>query len=128
MNTNFYDNHEKQDKNIIPEVDYRIEDAEQPKNGGKKPKKDFYKTMAKGAAYAAIFGLVAGASFTGFEYISSAFPSQKTTQASKEQETQTLSLTDDSDQKNTIKAVNTAANTDVSEIAEQVMPSIVAID
>ena len=74
MNTNFYDNNEKQEKNVIPEVNYRIEDAEPPKNNGKKPKKDFYKTMAKGAAYAAIFGLVAGASFTGFEYISSAFP------------------------------------------------------
>ena len=37
MNTNFNDN-ENNNKNVIPEVDYRIEDAETPKKNKNKPK------------------------------------------------------------------------------------------
>lgn len=131
MNTNFYNNenhNENNDKNIIPEVNYRIEDMD---SGNRKPpKKDFFKTMAKGAAYAAIFGLVAGASFSGFQYISSTFHTaaeNKTVEETNEETKEQLSLTDNSSQNKIIRTV-TAAETDVSTIAENVMPSIVAID
>lgn len=133
MNNQFYNNENNQetnDRNIIPEVDYKIEDAEPKKESKKQPKKDFFKTMTKGAAYAAIFGLVAGTSFTGFQYISSAFNTTAESPAikeSNEEENQQLSLTDDSDN-NVIKTGTTTGSSDVSEIAENVMPSIVAID
>lgn len=133
MNTNFYpneNNSENNDKNIIPEVNYRIEDS--PLENKKPPKKDFFKTMVKGAAYAAIFGLVAGGSFSGFQYISSAFHTtakNETPLEEKEEAKEQLSLTDTdtSSQNKIVKAVSTM-ETDVSQIAENVMPSIVAID
>lgn len=121
-------NNEINDKNIIPEVSYRIEDISSENK--KQPKKDFFKTMAKGAAYAAIFGLVAGASFTGFQYVSSTFHTAAEHQTSTEEQKETkeqLSLTDTSSQNKIIRTAS-AAETDVSQIAENVMPSIVAID
>ena len=51
--------------------------------------------MAKGAAYAAIFGLAAGTSFGGFQYISSTF--QKTAESPAKEESaenEQLSLTE----------------------------------
>lgn len=133
MNTNFYhneNNNENNDKNIIPEVNYRIEDS--PLENKKPPKKDFFKTMVKGAAYAAIFGLVAGGSFSGFQYMSSAFHSTAKNEAPAEEKEETkeqLSLTDTdtSSQNKIVRTINTT-ETDVSQIAENVMPSIVAID
>ena len=133
MNTNFYhneNNNENNDTNIIPEVNYRLEDS--PLENKKPPKKDFFKTMVKGAAYAAIFGLVAGGSFSGFQYISSAFHTtakNETPLEEKEEAKEQLSLTDTdtSSQNKIVKAVSTM-ETDVSQIAENVMPSIVAID
>lgn len=131
MNQNFYNNennHQETNKNIIPEVNYRIEDAASEKNSSKKqPKKDFFKTMTRGAAYAAIFGLVAGTSFTGLQYVSNVF--QKTAESpAKEEEKEQLSLTDNSDDSGIIQTGSTTSSTDVSEIAEKVMPAIVAID
>lgn len=113
----------------LPEDSYRIEDTdEQPKNANDKEKSDFFKSMTKCAAYAAIFGLVASTSFCGFQYISDAF--QKTAQAPANEESNSseqLSLTDHTSS-GIIQTSGTSNFADVSEIAENVMPSIVAID
>lgn len=124
MNINPYNN-ENNDKNIIPEVSYKIEDTNL--GNKKQSKKDFFKTMTRGAAYAAIFGLVAGASFSGFQYVSSTFHTTAEKPASKEEEKEQLSLADNISQNKIVKTGNTAG-IDVSLIAENVMPSIVAID
>lgn len=132
-NYNNENNYENEDKHIIPEVSYKMEDAEPEQK--KHLKKDFFKTMAKGAAYAAIFGLVAGTSFSGLQYVSSAFQTQAEKQDSKEDAKDTedakeqLSLTEtDTSSQNTIIKTGNTTMTDVSSIAELVMPSIVAID
>lgn len=125
MSQNFYNsgnNDQETNRNVIPEVNYRIEDVEPGKKPSKKhPKKDFFKTMT----YAAIFGLVAGTSFSGLQYVSNTF--QKTTESPVEEEKEQLSLKDNSDN-GIIQTGSTTGSTDVSEIAENVMPAIVAID
>jgi serine protease Do len=136
MNTNFYNNKNsnqngsEKKEHIIPEADYRIEDAEpETKNSRKKPKNDFFRTLRRGAAYAAVFGLVAGSSFAGFQYISSTFSNKTEKHSEQAEEKQQLSLTDNSaSDNNAIQTGSTTTSTDVSEIAESVMPSIVAID
>lgn len=131
MNEYFFNNEnkEKQDKHIIPEADYKIEDVKpEPKASKKKGGNDFFKTMAKGAAYAAIFGLAAGTSFGGFQYISSTF--QKTAESPAKEESaenEQLSLTENKNN-SIIQTGSISSSADVSEIAENVMPSIVAID
>lgn len=125
-----YTNNDNNDKNFIPDVNYQIEDAAPEKKETKKqPKKDFFKTMTKTAAYAAIFGLVAGTSFTGFQYVAGTFHTSAESPAEEnkeEKEEQTLlSLTDNSSTNSLIK---TSVGNDVSLIAENVMPCIVAID
>lgn len=127
----FFNNEKKpeQDKHIIPEVDYKIEDVKPEQKGSKKKgSSDFFKTMAKGAAYAAIFGLVAGAGFGGFQYISGSFPKTAENPVKEDiTEKGQLSLTDNSNN-GIIQTGSTSSSADVSEIAENVMPSIVAID
>lgn len=130
--TNNNSNHnESNNQHFIPEADYRIENAEPERRESKKqPKKDFFKTMTRTAAYAAIFGLVAGTSFTGFQYVAGTFRTVSESPAEQEntgeqEEQKTLSLTDNS---STNSIIRTSSVNDVSLIAENVMPSIVAID
>ena len=97
--------------------------------GGKKPKKarirkgGFGATLGKCAAIALVFGLVAGGTFTGVNYAGSKVLG--ITQQSGE------SKADSSDSSKTVqKATSTGSAqdlTDVSAIAQEAMPSIVAI-
>lgn len=136
---NFYNNNNHnqiENGNEIPDAQYHIEDAAPEKK--QKDKNDFFKTMAKGAAYAAVFGLVAGATFTGFQYFSSTMQPMAEnrqldngTSANNTPEDEQLSLeqnTSDHDESGMIQTGKAADSSDVSEITEQVMPSIVAID
>lgn len=103
-----------------------------PQAGGKKPKKkkerrtaDFGTKLVKCAALALVFGLVAGTAFEGVRFVSA--------QISGETESQTASSEDiltKADDSNKITATATSTNyvaTDVSDIVEASMPSIVAI-
>jgi len=128
-------------RNVIPEAEYYIE-GEKMKKGKDNKKNDFFRTLAKGAAYAAVFGLVAGASFGGFQYISNTFSSS---QKSVEQRNSTIdgdqgnsadgqlkleqnSSQDTSSNNNITQVHSTSGSADVSEITENMMPSIVAIN
>lgn len=109
---------------------------QQPNGMGKKPKKarksgGFGKTLGKCAAIAVIFGLVAGGTFTGTSYIgtkalgieSSAKAGSNTSDSSKKSES-------DSNSSKSIQQTSTGSAadlSDVSAIAKEAMPSIVAI-
>lgn len=95
-----------------------------------------FKKFAKVTAYAAVFGLVAGVSFQGVDtisnYIGTYYESDDAAlnSNSSKQSSEVLSLTDTS---NNISTVSTSTNnshtiTDVSEVAENTMPSIVSIE
>lgn len=109
---------------------------QQPNGMGKKPKKakksgGFGKTLGKCAAIAVIFGLVAGGTFTGTSYIgtkalgieSSAKAGSNSSDSSKKSES-------DSNSSKSIQQTSTGSATDLSDvsaIAKEAMPSIVAI-
>lgn len=103
--------------NQEPEVEYIYEEVmeEEPpkKRKRKKSENKWAKKLAKAAAYGLVFGLVAGASFQGISYglskagISGGSQKQLAT-------TQTVST-------------SSSAKTDLSTVAENVLPSIVSI-
>lgn len=95
-----------------------------------------FKKFAKVTAYAAVFGLVAGVSFQGVDtisnYIGTYYESDDAAlnSNSSKQSSEVLSSADTS---NNISTVSTSTNnshtiTDVSEVAENTMPSIVSIE
>lgn len=102
------------------------ENEANPKHG-KKKKHGFGVTIAKCACLAAVFGLVAGGVFGGVNYL---IPNNETTVASVE-DAQVPALTtsaQESTEHSTTPAVSSGiVATDVSDIVEEVMPSIVAI-
>lgn len=94
----------------------------------KKPKKkhNLIRSLTKIVAAAAIFGLVAGAAFQG--YCSFAGIQNDSSDNSKNESTSDSKANKaDSDDDNTLK-VGTGTKSDVSDIVENVMPSIVAIN
>ena len=103
--------------------------ASAPQNSGKKQKKPrkpggFGMKLAKCAALALVFGLVAGTVFEGVQLASGAIFGDDGRTASAEGNT--LSQSSSGDVKTTSTSSNYVA-TDVSDIVEEVMPSIVAI-
>ena len=103
--------------------------ASAPQNSGKKQKKPrkpggFGMKLAKCAALALVFGLVAGTVFEGVQLASGAIFGDDSRTASAEGNT--LSQSSSGDVKTTSTSSNYVA-TDVSDIVEEVMPSIVAI-
>ncbi len=105
-----------------------------PPNKPKKEKKHgFGVTLAKCAAIALVFGLVAGTSFTGVEYIGSRLfeteeeqePSGSQKKDNEQQDTVFNQTTDGGLQQTATGS--SAAVTDVSGIVDAVMPSIVSI-
>lgn len=102
------------------------ENTQAPKRE-KNRKHGFGVTIAKCACLAAVFGLIAGGVFGGVNYL---IPNNETAVAASE-DTQVPALTT-STQENTEQTTTPAASssimtTDVSDIVEEVMPSIVAI-
>ena len=91
----------------------------------KKPKKErpFLKSLGKTAAVALVFGLVAGAVFQGVNYVATEkLGLNKTTTAS------TVTTLNSNDGSVSTTATSTAVTvTDVSDIAENVMPAIVQV-
>ena len=108
-------------------------EPEPPK--AKKPKKEhkFLKTLGKTAAIAAVFGLVAGGVFQGTGYIAnralgteeSAVVAEKEEKTTTKSSGTTLSKSDGTVDSTKVSTATTV--TDVSDIAENVMPSIVAV-
>ncbi len=97
--------------------------------GGKKKRRKrekkqhgFGMTIAKCACLAAVFGLVAGGIFSGIYYLLPA----KEQPAAPSEKTPALTTTSGSDNNTEVGAYDTGAR-DVSGIAEEAMPSIVAI-
>lgn len=103
---------------------------QQPVGGGKRQKKaktrknGFGATLGKCAAIALVFGLVAGGTFTGVSYAGN-----KALGITKESSTESKSSSDDSS--NTVQQATSTGSAqdllDVSAIAKEAMPSIVAI-
>lgn len=103
---------------------------QQPVGGGKRQKKaktrknGFGATLGKCAAIALVFGLVAGGTFTGVSYAGN-----KALGITKESSTESKSSSDDSS--NTVQQATSTGSaqdlSDVSAIAKEAMPSIVAI-
>lgn len=79
-------------------------------------KKDFIRVTT----YAAIFGLVGGATFEGTNYLYNKNIVSESSQSSEKQTTKTALVSTTS--------TNTDSSTGVSEVSENVLPSIVAID
>lgn len=96
--------------------------------GGKKPKKartrkgGFGATLGKCAAIALAFGLVAGGTFTGVNYAGS-----KVLGINNESSTESKSSSNSSTNVNQTSTGSAQDLTDVSAIAQEAMPSIVAI-
>lgn len=96
--------------------------------GGKKPKKartrkgGFGATLGKCAAIALVFGLVAGGTFTGVNYAGS-----KVLGINNESSTESKSSSNSSTNVNQTSTGSAQDLTDVSAIAQEAMPSIVAI-
>ena len=106
----------------------------QQPNMGKKPKKakksgGFGKTLGKCAAIAVIFGLVAGGTFTGTSYIGTkALGIESSTKAGND--SSDSSKKSDSNSSKSVQQTSTGSAadlSDVSAIAKEAMPSIVAI-
>jgi serine protease Do len=93
----------------------------------KKRKKGFGTTLAKYAAIAAVFGLVAGGVFTGVSYVGTkSLGITGKTQTSSESSATTKESSKAAEVEQTKTGVATDL-TDVSSIAKEAMPSIVAI-
>lgn len=103
---------------------------QQPVGGGKKPKKaktkhtGFGVTLGKCAAIALVFGLVAGGTFTGVSYAGN-----KALGIKNESQSQGSTNTSDKNSNSLQQTAtgNAADLSDVSAIAQEAMPSIVAI-
>jgi serine protease Do len=90
----------------------------------------FLKSMGKCVAIALVFGLVAGAAFTGVDRLwDTLSPKTETADASNETgvEADTVSSEESSSHIDSTTTGNVSTTTDVSEMVENVMPSIVAI-
>lgn len=107
---------------------------QQPNGMGKKPKKakksgGFGKTLGKCAAIAVIFGLVAGGTFTGTSYIGTkALGIESSAKAGND--SSDSSKKSDSNSSKSVQQTSTGSAadlSDVSAIAKEAMPSIVAI-
>lgn len=88
-------------------------------------KSGFGSKLTKCAALALVFGLVAGVAFEGSSYAISKLTGNETAQITETTEENTSASSE-----NTIQATNTSAtvtSTNISEMVENVMPSIVAI-
>lgn len=103
--------------NQEPEVEYIYEEVveEEPKKKSKrkKPENQWPKKLAKVAAYGLVFGLVAGASFQGISY---GLSKAGITGNSQKQLATTQPV-----------STSSGAKTDLSKVAENVLPSIVSI-
>ena len=100
--------------------------GKKPKKAKMKKKHGFGGTVGKAAAVALVFGMVSGATFYGTGYAID-YANGKVTTTSEKTVTQTSSNTKSS---GSISATNVSTATtvnDVSDIAENVMPSIVSI-
>ena len=136
-NPNYYEKQESGNQNYTNSGAYTntYTDANAYNNPqqGKKPKKakikkkhGFGGTVGKAAAVALVFGMVSGATFYGTGYAID-YANGKVTTTSEKTVTQTSSNTKSS---GSISATNVSTATtvnDVSDIAENVMPSIVSI-
>ena len=105
---------------------------QQPPRAAKPPKKHksgFGVTLAKCTAIALVFGLVAGAVFTGVGYVGNkALGIASSSETAGEDDTDTTTYSNDTDSAIQQTSTGQAAElTDVSAIVEEVMPSIVAI-
>lgn len=90
----------------------------------------FLKSMGKCVAIALVFGLVAGAAFTGVDRLwDTLSPKTQTADTSNETgvEADTVSSEESSSHIDSTTTGNVSTTTDVSEMVENVMPSIVAI-
>lgn len=117
-------NHNLDDEGI--DVNVISEEEVFEKKSPKKHKK--FKKVAKFTASALVFGLVAGASFQGFNYAVGVTGNNSSNQLGY---TESSSSSSDNSS-NVVSAVTTSSNTstttsDVSDVVENVMPSIVAI-
>lgn len=98
----------------------------------KKPKKEhkFLKTLGKTVAIAVVFGLVSGCVFQGTGYIANRALGESNTVAEESAEDSSTSgkaLSTSSDKVDSTKVSTATTVNDVSDIAENVMPSIVAV-
>lgn len=108
---------------------------QQPNGMGKKPKKakksgGFGKTLGKCAAIAVIFGLVAGGTFTGTSYIGTKALGIESSAKSGSDTSDSSKKSDSSNSNKSIQQTSTGSAadlSDVSAIAKEAMPSIVAI-
>ena len=108
---------------------------QQPNGMGKKPKKakksgGFGKTLGKCAAIAVIFGLVAGGTFTGTSYIGTKALGIESSAKAESNSSDSSKKSDSSNSNKSIQQTSTGSAadlSDVSAIAKEAMPSIVAI-
>lgn len=108
---------------------------QQPNGMGKKPKKakksgGFGKTLGKCAAIAVIFGLVAGGTFTGTSYIGTKALGIESSAKSGSDTSDSSKKSDSGNSNKSIQQTSTGSAadlSDVSAIAKEAMPSIVAI-
>lgn len=107
----------------------------QQPNMGKKPKKvkksgGFGKTLGKCAAIAVIFGLVAGGTFTGTSYIGTKALGIESSAKAGNDSSESSAKKSDSNSGKSVQQTSTGSAadlSDVSAIAKEAMPSIVAI-
>lgn len=108
---------------------------QQPNGMGKKPKKvkksgGFGKTLGKCAAIAVIFGLVAGGTFTGTSYIGTKALGIESSAKAGNDSPESSAKKSDSNSGKSVQQTSTGSATDLSDvsaIAKEAMPSIVAI-
>ncbi|MCR5639876.1 MAG: trypsin-like peptidase domain-containing protein [Lachnospiraceae bacterium] len=97
----------------------------------KKPKKEhkFLKTLGKTTAIAVVFGLVSGSVFYGTGVVSNRLQGNEESAVVSESKTKSsgASLSTSGGQVDSTKVSTATTVTDVSDIAENVMPSIVAV-
>ena len=101
--------------------------TEQEKTNSKKKKGD---KLKKGVAYALIFGVIAGSTFTGLNYFMGKNSGDKSVSSSLANTLAPTSNTDSTENKTQIlntSSTTTANINDVSSVVTEVMPSIVSI-
>ncbi len=108
--------------------------SEQEVGGGKEPKQPRKsKGFLKLTVYAAVFGLIGGISFQGYNYATDRFrtPSKNVIEGSSDKDIDNTSLVtnEKSDEVDAVTTTNTAnaGSGDVASVVENVMPSIVSI-
>lgn len=129
MYNEYYNNNQTNDTTIDSEI---VSEQELRDRGSKSPKKPGKgKDFLKITVYAAVFGIIGGISFQGYNYASERFINSKKTviEESSNKELEQEGSKDDSDN---IEAVSTNASSkevssDISTLVENVMPAIVSI-